>query len=131
MCSTGPRPRRHWWRSTHVTWLGARSPRSGCRSACRTGSTRPGCPRSKPDMEFSYEGVLPGLRTAYDAKVAERDAHVVEPWKDAERARLLELLRAEQRTTLVDIGAGTGVHGAYFRDAGLDVTCVDCSPGRR
>ena len=79
-------------------------------------------------MSYSYDGVLPGLRTAYDAKVEERDAHAVEPWKDTERARYLALLRAEHRSTLLDVGAGTGVHGAYFRDAGLDVTCVDLSP---
>jgi SAM-dependent methyltransferase len=79
-------------------------------------------------MQYSYDGVVPGLRTAYDAKVEWRDAHPVEPWKDAERARFLGLLRDEQRSTLVDIGAGTGVHGAYFRDAGLAVTCVDLSP---
>jgi SAM-dependent methyltransferase len=77
---------------------------------------------------FSYDAVLPGLRTAYDAKVEWRDAHPVEPWKAAERERFLTRLRDEHRTTLVDIGAGTGVHGAYFRDAGLDVTCVDLSP---
>jgi SAM-dependent methyltransferase len=76
----------------------------------------------------AYDDVLPGLRAAYDAKVEERDAHPVEPWKDAERARFLALLRSEHRRTLVDIGAGTGVHGAYFHDAGLDVTCVDLSP---
>ena len=79
-------------------------------------------------MAFTYDAVLPGLRTAYDAKVEERDAHTVEPWKAAERDRYLALLRDEQRCTLVDVGAGTGVHGAYFRDAGLDVTCVDLSP---
>jgi SAM-dependent methyltransferase len=79
-------------------------------------------------VDYSYDAVLPGLRTAYDAKVEERDAHAVEPWKEIERARFLARLRDEQRTTLVDIGAGPGTHGAYFRDAGLDVTCVDLSP---
>jgi SAM-dependent methyltransferase len=77
---------------------------------------------------FAYDDVLPGLRAAYDAKVEERDAHPVEPWKDAERARFLALLRTEDRRTLVDVGAGTGVHAACFHDAGIDVTCVDLSP---
>jgi SAM-dependent methyltransferase len=78
--------------------------------------------------EFEYDDVLAGLRLAYDAKVQERDAHDVEPWKDAERARFLALLRAESRRTLVDVGAGTGVHAAFFRDGGLEVSCVDASP---
>jgi len=75
-----------------------------------------------------YDDVLPMLRAAYDAKVEERDAHAVEPWKDTERAGFLALLRAEGRRTLVDIGAGPGVHAAFFRDGGLDVSCVDLSP---
>ena len=75
-----------------------------------------------------YDDVLPSLRVAYDAKVAERDAHPVEPWKEAERARFLAHLRDEGRHTLVDIGAGTGVHAAYFQAEGIDVTCVDLSP---
>jgi SAM-dependent methyltransferase len=79
-------------------------------------------------LERSYDEVLPSLRTAYDAKVEERDAHEVEPWKEAERAGFLARLRDEGRRTMVDIGAGTGVHAAYFRDGGLDVTCVDLSP---
>jgi len=79
-------------------------------------------------VSYSYDDVLPSLRTAYDAKVEERDSHAVEPWKEEERARFLTLLRDEGRRSLVDIGAGPGVHGAYFRDAGLHVTCVDLSP---
>jgi SAM-dependent methyltransferase len=79
-------------------------------------------------VDFTSDDVLPGLRRAYDAKVEERDARAVEPWKDAERARFLARLREEGRHTLVDIGAGTGVHAAYFQDAGIDVTCVDLSP---
>jgi SAM-dependent methyltransferase len=78
--------------------------------------------------QYAYDAVLPDLRTAYDAKVEARDAHATEPWKAGERDRFLELLRAEGRRTLVDIGAGPGTHGAFFRDAGLDVTCVDLSP---
>ena len=75
-----------------------------------------------------YDDVLPPLRAAYDAKVEERDAHPVEAWKDAERERFRVLLRDEGRRTLVDVGAGTGVHAAYFHDTGIDVTCVDLSP---
>jgi SAM-dependent methyltransferase len=76
----------------------------------------------------TYDDVVPSLRAAYDAKVDARDQHETEPWKEVERARFLALLRAEARQTLVDIGAGPGTHGAYFRDSGLEVTCVDLSP---
>jgi SAM-dependent methyltransferase len=79
-------------------------------------------------VSYSYDDVLPRLRAAYDAKVDERDARSVEAWKDEERARFLACLREEGRRTLVDIGAGPGVHAAYFHAAGLEVSCVDLSP---
>lgn len=79
-------------------------------------------------MSFEYDKVIEGLRRSYDAKVDERDTHEVEPWKEAERARYLALLEAEDRHALVDIGAATGIHAEYFRAMGLDVTCVDLSP---
>jgi SAM-dependent methyltransferase len=68
------------------------------------------------------------LRRSYDARVDERDSVAVEPWKDAERVRFLELLRAEGRNALLDIGAATGVHAEFFAAAGLAVTCIDLSP---
>lgn len=78
-------------------------------------------------MSFRYDDVLAGLRAAYDAKVDERASSTVEPWKEAERQRFLRRLRDEGRTTLVELGAGTGVHGRWFADAGLDVVCTDLS----
>jgi len=79
-------------------------------------------------MTFGYDDVIVGLRSSYDARVDEREGVAVEPWKDAERARFLGLLRAEGRRTLVDVGAATGLHAEFFAAAGIDVTCVDLSP---
>jgi SAM-dependent methyltransferase len=79
-------------------------------------------------MTFGYDDVIVGLRSSYDARVDERDRVAVEVWKDAERVRFLELLRAEGRLTLLDVGAATGLHAAFFAAAGLHVTCVDLSP---
>jgi SAM-dependent methyltransferase len=78
-------------------------------------------------MGFSHEDTVEDLRRAYDAKVDERDSSAVEPWKSAERSRFLAMLQAERRQSLVDIGAATGVHAAFFSDAGVEVTCVDLS----
>jgi len=52
----------------------------------------------------------------------------VEPWKQAERTAFLDTLHREAKRTLLEIGAGTGVHGRFFADAGLAVVCTDLSP---
>jgi SAM-dependent methyltransferase len=39
------------------------------------------------------------------------------------------LLTAENKSNLIDIGSGTGNHALYFQEHGIDVTCVDLSPG--
>ena len=75
-----------------------------------------------------YGEILVGLRESYASKVEERDNQQVSPWKEQQRAEFLSLLKKEDKRTLLDIGAGTGVHGEFFRDRGLDVTCTDLSP---
>ena len=79
-------------------------------------------------MADSYREVAASLRRAYDAMVDERERREVPPWKQEARARFLELVQAEGRTTMLEVGAGTGVHGRFFAEAGLDVVCTDLSP---
>src|SRR5688572_14225839 len=68
------------------------------------------------------------LRTAYNAAAEERDARPPEPWKIEERERYLELLKDEGARTLLEVGAGTGVMGAWFAAQGLKVVATDLSP---
>ncbi len=75
-----------------------------------------------------YEEVLDSLQQAYDRHAGERDASELAGWKTAERERVLSMLRAEEAHVLLEIGAGPGHYGAFFRDNGLDVTCTDLSP---
>ncbi len=77
---------------------------------------------------MSDESLLDRLRTAYDAGAAQRNAASVEPWKATERDVFLARLRTEGCRTLLEIGSGPGVHGAWFRDQGLAVVCTDLSP---
>lgn len=77
---------------------------------------------------MSDEFLLDRLRTAYDGAAAQRNAASVEPWKAAERDGFLARLRAEGVRTLLEIGSGPGMHGAWFRDQGLRVVCTDLSP---
>jgi SAM-dependent methyltransferase len=68
------------------------------------------------------------LRAAYDRHAAERDQHEPEPWKQALRQAYLELLQAEERHSLLEIGAGPGKDSLFFQQQGLDVTAIDLSP---
>ena len=78
-------------------------------------------------MSDSYDEVLPRLRTAYDAMVEVRRRQIDVPWKQAEREAFRDRLPAEGRLRLLEIGAGTGVHGRWFADHGVDVLCTDAS----
>ncbi len=69
-----------------------------------------------------------GLRESYDRKARERDLGPVQPWKAEDRLSFLALLRSEKARTLLELGAGPGKDGEFFRDHGLDVVCTDLSP---
>jgi ubiquinone/menaquinone biosynthesis C-methylase UbiE len=74
-----------------------------------------------------YEKLKESLRSAYDLKVEERDSFETEPWKIQLRKEFLDLLKSESKTTLLEVGAGTGVHGAFFDRSGLQVVSTDLS----
>lgn len=75
-----------------------------------------------------YDDVIPTLRQAYDNHAGERNTADLADWKIVEREHFLALLHAEGKRSLLEIGAGPGHFGAFFRDRGLDVTCTDLSP---
>ncbi|HLB43963.1 MAG TPA: class I SAM-dependent methyltransferase [Candidatus Limnocylindrales bacterium] len=77
---------------------------------------------------MTYAAVMARLRRSYDRAAEERDAMEPQPWKLAERQRFYELVRVAGGTTLLDIGAGTGVHAEFFKDRGMSVVCTDLSP---
>ena len=68
------------------------------------------------------------LIKAYDRAVEQRDKADISRWKKKERKKFLRLLRAEGKTSLVDIGSGPGIHAMYFHVQGIRATCVDLSP---
>ena len=79
-------------------------------------------------MKKDQNNVLRDLILSYDRAVIERDKYQVSDWKKHQRQRFLNLLNAEGKTKLIDIGSGTGIHGNFFQEQGIDVTCVDISP---
>ena len=76
----------------------------------------------------SYSHVIKNLRQSYDHMAVERDKEEVSSWKRSERQRFLDLLHEEDKKTLLEIGAGPGVHGKFFQDNGMQVICTDLSP---
>lgn len=79
-------------------------------------------------MEKDRNKALQDLVLSYDHAVNERDNHQISDWKKRQRQRFLKLLMADGKTRLIDIGSGTGIHGSFFQEQGIDVTCVDISP---
>lgn len=67
------------------------------------------------------------LTAFYDRDAERRDAAGIEPWKAAERARFLEALRREGKRSLLELGAGPGRDGLFFKEHGLDVLAADLS----
>lgn len=68
------------------------------------------------------------LRETYNRHALERDAYAPEDWKIEERAAFLARLRAENKSGLLEIGAGPGRDSRFFMDEGLAVTSIDLSP---
>ena len=79
-------------------------------------------------MSDNLHDPFPDLIRSYDSSVEEREATPVAEWKKELRWQYLASLQDEKRTSLIDIGAGTGIHGAFFQSQGIDVTCIDLSP---
>jgi SAM-dependent methyltransferase len=68
------------------------------------------------------------LKLSYEQAADERDKSEASDWKKDLRWKFLNVLRAEGKNKLIDLGAGTGLHGKFFQDQGINVTCVDLVP---
>ncbi len=75
-----------------------------------------------------YQQVIDSLRESYNRNATERDRYGIEVWKVEERQHFLDLVQAENKHRLLEIGAGPGRDSKFFQDNGLDVTCTDLSP---
>ena len=78
---------------------------------------------------FDYQQAIDTLRTAYSSASAKQRNNIEkEDWKIFERQRFLSLLQQEGKTTLLEVGAGTGKDSLFFQENGLRVVCTDLSP---
>lgn len=74
-----------------------------------------------------YIAVTSALRRAYDAQAEQRDKRPVAEWRQSFWSQFLRRLQAEEISSLLEIGSGTGQAGLFFQDAGLKVVCTDLS----
>jgi len=75
-----------------------------------------------------YDQVITNLLEFYNRDVERRDNSEYPAWKREERQHFLSLLQQEGKTSLLEIGAGTGRDSLFFQEKGLDVTSTDLSP---
>ena len=68
------------------------------------------------------------LARSYDSTAARRDARGEPQWRDTYRTGLATMMRTEQKTRLLEIGAGSGHSAAFFAGEGLSVAAIDLSP---
>lgn len=68
------------------------------------------------------------LASYYDHEVAHRLAREVPAPRVARRLAFVELLRREDRFSVLEVGAGPGRDGTAFREAGLRYSGVDLAP---
>src|SRR5436305_2717767 len=76
-----------------------------------------------------YKEIIQNLRATYNEQsAAKRDKSAIQEWKLIERQHFLDLLLAEGKGTLLEVGAGAGKDSKFFQEHGLQVTCADLSP---
>jgi cyclopropane fatty-acyl-phospholipid synthase-like methyltransferase len=68
------------------------------------------------------------LILAYDRQAETRDTQPVSEWTKDLCLKILDRLKSKMKSTLIDIGAGPGIHAKFFSDQGIQVTCIDLSP---
>lgn len=70
------------------------------------------------------------LIAAYDADAQRRmdNANSRAAWKVAARKKFANLVKAEGKITVLELGAGAGLDSVYFKGQGLDVLATDISP---
>jgi len=67
------------------------------------------------------------LITIYNKYARKRAAYQKQNWKKRERKEFLYYLKWEKKTTILEIGAGTGLDSLFFKRYGFKVTTTDIS----
>lgn len=73
------------------------------------------------------DNIKNSLRETYNNHAYEREKNEMQEWKVRPRQVFLNLLKNEDKKTLLEIGAGHGRDSKFFMDNGLQVIAVDLS----
>lgn len=76
-------------------------------------------------MDENIKGII---QESYNKNAKLRDKNVIDSWKLQELKKVLSKIEDNINSTLLDLGAGSGIYGKYFANNGLNVTCIDLSP---
>ena len=68
------------------------------------------------------------LRDYYNIDAERRNVREKTDWKIRQRDEYLDLVKSEDKSSLLELGAGSGQDSEYFMSHGLTVTAVDLSP---
>ena len=74
------------------------------------------------------EIIKSNLREYYNKEAPLRNFNDKDEWKISQRSDFCNLIKSENKKTLLEIGAGTGDDSVFFMKSGLKVTAVDLSP---
>lgn len=75
-------------------------------------------------MQDNYKS---SLKETYNNHAYERDKNEMQDWKVRPRYNFLNLLKSENKKTLLEIGAGHGRDSKFFMDNDLRVVAIDLS----
>ncbi|MTI47841.1 class I SAM-dependent methyltransferase [Sporosalibacterium faouarense] len=67
------------------------------------------------------------IAKTYNSCANIRDKNIAQDWKVHIRKEFLEYLKEEDKKTLLDLGAGTGIHSEFFKQQDIDVKAIDIS----
>jgi SAM-dependent methyltransferase len=71
--------------------------------------------------------VKSNLKKYYNQEAELRNSSKKEEWKKNQRTRFYSYVKAENKSSLLEIGAGTGNDSRFFMDCGLSVIAIDLS----
>jgi len=78
---------------------------------------------------FDARTIKQDLVQSYDADAEARDERGEPDWRDEHRRLFAAAMRAEGKTLLLEIGAGSGHSATFFVTEGFTVVATDLSPG--
>ncbi|PKM49084.1 MAG: class I SAM-dependent methyltransferase [Firmicutes bacterium HGW-Firmicutes-7] len=66
---------------------------------------------------------------SYNTNKELRDVDTISLLQQKELDKFIEATSHIKNARILDLGAGSGIYAKYFKNQGLDITCIDISPG--